>query len=456
LRPGVRPRTRVSPWPRGGGKSTSGELGIVRVGAKLTRRFALYVCETQDQADKHVQTISTRFEALGIGRSVSKYGHSKGWRRDQLRTDHGFNVAALGADAASRGIKLDDFRPDLIVIDDIDGRHDSEAIIKKKIEILTQSILPAGAPDLAVVVLQNPITKDSIVSQLVDGRADFLLDREVAKPEPAVLDLQYERRFRDDGTAFYVIVGGRATWEGQDLATCEAQMNLWGRSAFLREAQHRVDEEEGGLWSRSRDIEPFRVSCPPHLARIGVAIDPSASAHGDEAGIIVAGLGYLQGVPHGYVLDDCSQQGSPRQWAMAAVAAHHKYHCTVPIVAEANNGGEMVEVTISTVDHAPAVEIIHASRGKITRADPVQSLYEKGYIHHVGEFPKLESEMCTWQPGDPSPNRMDALVWILTKLMLSGNPGVVAYPATAQGVVLPQSGPLANWQRQVERMRYGR
>src|SRR5579883_508641 len=175
LRPGVRPRTRVSPWPRGGGKSTSGELGIVRVGAKLTRRFALYVCETQDQADKHVQTISTRFEALGIGRSVSKYGHSKGWRRDQLRTDHGFNVAALGADAASRGIKLDDFRPDLIVIDDIDGRHDSEAIIKKKIEILTQSILPAGAPDLAVVVLQNPITKDSIVSQLVDGRADFLL-----------------------------------------------------------------------------------------------------------------------------------------------------------------------------------------------------------------------------------------------------------------------------------------
>src|SRR5690606_3967651 len=98
LTPGVRPRARVESWPRGGGKSTSVELGVVRVGEKLSRRFALYVSATQDQADKHVQSVAARFEFLGRGRRVNKYGISQGWKVDLLRTDHGFNVMALGLD----------------------------------------------------------------------------------------------------------------------------------------------------------------------------------------------------------------------------------------------------------------------------------------------------------------------------------------------------------------------
>ena len=100
--------------------------------------------------------------------------------------------------------------------------------------------------------------------------------------------------------------------------------------------------------------------------------------------------------------------------------AYHKHRADV-IVAEANNGGEMVKMTIGTVDQAPAVKIVHASRGKITRAEPIQKLYGDGRVHHVGTFVNLEREMCTYRPAlrMDSPGRMDSLVWSLTELMLN-------------------------------------
>src|SRR5690349_6707416 len=119
---GEKPRHRVESWPRGGGKSSTAGLGVVRVGMKQTRRFVLYCSATQKQANKHVQGIRSRFETLGIPRSVNAYGNSLGWSMDLLRVANGFNVLALGLDAASRGVKLDDVRPDLIVLDDVDER----------------------------------------------------------------------------------------------------------------------------------------------------------------------------------------------------------------------------------------------------------------------------------------------------------------------------------------------
>jgi phage terminase large subunit-like protein len=98
------------------------------------------------------------------------------------------------------------------------------------------------------------------------------------------------------------------------------------------------------------------------------------------------------------------------------VAAYHR-HSADRIVAEANNGGEMVALTIKTIDPAVPVKLVYASRGKQTRAEPISAIYEQGRGHHVGNFPKLEDEMCLWVPGMPSPNRMDALVWTATELM---------------------------------------
>jgi hypothetical protein len=172
-----------------------------------------------------------------------------------------------------------------------------------------------------------------------------------------------------------------------------------------------IDEAPGALWTRKL-IETCRVIKPPReYNHLVVAVDPSATATGDEAGIMVA----ARRDDDYYVLADHSLQGSPHQWATAVVTAYHSLQANV-VVAEANNGGEMVSQVIHEVDPAVPVKLVNASRGKQTRAEPVAAIYEDGRAHHVGEFPYLEDEMCQWIPGDPSPNRMDALVWAMTEL----------------------------------------
>src|SRR5690606_14179462 len=180
------------------------------------------------------------------------------------------------------------------------------------------------------------------------------------------------------------------------------------------------------LRQRDRDIEPFRVHEIPDLTRGVVAIDPDTSGARDEAGIIVAGVAqrfndHWHRDVHGFVLADRTVQGGPEAWAPAAVAAYHEFGADA-LVAEVNNGGEMVAITIGTVPGAPHVQQVHASRGKRTRAEPVQKLYNAGRVHHVGVFPDLERQMTRWNPvtDTTSPDRMDALVWAMTELMLGG------------------------------------
>jgi phage terminase large subunit-like protein len=174
------------------------------------------------------------------------------------------------------------------------------------------------------------------------------------------------------------------------------------------------DENPMALWKR-KDIDDNRVTKFPDLERVIVGVDPTATQAGDETGIVVAG----KAGEHYYVLDDASLHASPQGWAAAVVAAYSKARGD-RIVAEANNGGEMVLATIRTVDQHVPVNLIHATRGKATRAEPVVAIYEQGRVHHVGEFPTMETEMLMWAPGDASPNRMDALVWAITELMTGG------------------------------------
>lgn len=171
----------------------------------------------------------------------------------------------------------------------------------------------------------------------------------------------------------------------------------------------------GALWKRE-DIDRDRVSKPPDtLSRVVVGVDPTATATGDEAGIITAGR---NGDDY-YTLADDSIQGSPQVWASRAVRAYHAHKADC-IVAEKNNGGEMVEAVIKQVDSTVNVRLVWASRGKATRAEPVSALSEQGRDHHVGIFPYLEDELCMWLPGDDSPNRLDAKVWAITDLMNIG------------------------------------
>lgn len=186
---------------------------------------------------------------------------------------------------------------------------------------------------------------------------------------------------------------------------------------------------EGALWQRAW-IDAGRVYQMPPLTRIVVGVDPSVTKDGDETGIVVAGIDAQR---HGYVLDDKSLRASPDAWAKVVTAAYHT-HRADRIIAEVNNGGEMVEQTLRTVDRALSYRAVRASRGKQTRAEPVAALYEQGKVHHVGTFAGLEDQMCSWVPGDPSPDRVDALVWALTELLLLGQTG--GYAAGGQRAVI--------------------
>ena len=160
-----------------------------------------------------------------------------------------------------------------------------------------------------------------------------------------------------------------------------------------------------------------RVGGGESMQRIVVAIDPavSAEATSSETGIIVAGLDERG---EGVVLADLSLRASPARWAARAIAAYDEWGAD-RIIVEANQGGDMVEHTLRAIDDRVSVRAVHATRGKLTRAEPVAALYEKGRVHHAGLFPELEDQMCSWVPGDPSPDRLDAMVWALSDLMLS-------------------------------------
>jgi phage terminase large subunit-like protein len=192
-----------------------------------------------------------------------------------------------------------------------------------------------------------------------------------------------------------------------------------------------LDDNPGALWKR-KQIEDLRVQKAPAMKRIVIAIDPSATSNpdSDECGITVQGLGSDN---HGYVLADLSLQGTPEEWGRVAVNAYHDWKAD-RIIAETNNGGEMVETVIRMVDRKVSFKAVHASRGKITRAEPISALYEQSKCHHVGCFPVLEDQMCDYDPktADYSPDRMDALVWGFTELMteLSVGENVLDYYKT--------------------------
>jgi len=201
-----------------------------------------------------------------------------------------------------------------------------------------------------------------------------------------------------------------------------------------------LEDLPGALWNRGI-IEACRASQPPaDLARVVVAIDPAgrASETANETGIIVAGK---DAEGNGWVLADLSARYQPVEWAKAAIAAYRAHHAD-RIVAETNNGGDMVEATLRMVDPNVPFGAVHASRGKVARAEPVATLYEQGKVRHLGAFPILEDQMCAftrdallspfpasgggtgagWNGTGASPDRVDALVWALSDLLVEPMP----------------------------------
>lgn len=182
-----------------------------------------------------------------------------------------------------------------------------------------------------------------------------------------------------------------------------------------------IDEADGALWTRARLEKALHRGTLPDMRRVVVALDPAvtAKAESDETGIIVCGLG---SDGFGYALRDCSGRYKPHEWAQIAVNLYHEYSAD-RIVAETNNGGDMVISTIETEDKTVATKKLHASRGKYARAEPVAALYEQNKVRHLPGLENLEDQLVEWEPlsGLESPDRLDAMVWGMTELMLDGS-----------------------------------
>jgi len=193
-----------------------------------------------------------------------------------------------------------------------------------------------------------------------------------------------------------------------------------------------LEDIEGALWTRAL-LEETREHGPvPEHARVVIAVDPPASAGGDECGIVVVALG-VDGIAR--VLADCSVAGAaPDVWATKVAEAAQQWNAD-RVVAEANQGGAMVESVLRAADHALPLRLVHATRGKVARAEPVAALYAAGRVRHAGLFARLEDQLCgllvggTYAGPGRSPDRADALVWALTELMLgrSSQPRLVRF-----------------------------
>jgi len=180
---------------------------------------------------------------------------------------------------------------------------------------------------------------------------------------------------------------------------------------------HPLQDVEGALWKMATMISPYRIQADkmPEFKRIVTAVDPSVSDDvNDECGIITAAMDHQQPA-HFYVWHDVSGQYTNKQWAQTAIGEYKETNADT-IIAEKNQGGDLVKMNLHNIDDMIEPKLIHAKKSKIARAEPVAALYEAGRVHHIGRFPELEQEMTTYDGTGSSPNRYDAMVYAITEL----------------------------------------
>ena len=266
-------------------------------------------------------------------------------------------------------------------------------------------------------------TWDQIIFGLRLGEKPQVLITTTPQPKPLIRELVAK-----EGKGVYVTRG--STMDNKDNLAASAVQAMYDSYAGTRLGRQELEGEilgdiPGALWNHD-NIDQARLTKDeaPEYERIIVAVDPAASSHAgsDENGIVAVGLARdADGYARGYVLADESLRGTPEEWAQAAIKLYRRLGAD-RIVAEKNNGGEMVASVLRSVDRSVPVTLVHASRGKHVRAEPISALYEQGRVHHVGRFDKLEDQMCMFSidnlrdENTGSPDRVDALVWGLSQL----------------------------------------
>ena len=432
---------------REGSKSTTGQQIITDLGGRRVRRYALYISETQGQANDHLGDVGhfmgspnvKRVYPLLHERQLTDFGTYRSWSRKRLISASGFFIDALGLNTAKRGVKIDGMRPDFLIFDDIDALKDSPDMTQKKLDVIRNTILPLGSKNATSLWLQNPMIKGGVFSQIYTGEAGMLMDRVVIGPIPALNNFSYESYFDEDKDRIrYRILTGDPTWDGQDIEVCEHYMNTFGPDAFLRECQHELDKLQGGLF---KDID-YRHVAPleaPHISGSIVYVDPATTNKKGSScqGIAAAGLDVKKTAYLQYAWEGKMQ---PREAIRKAIVIAIQIGATV-VWIEGNQGGntwldladliwdELVREELATTDrrganrvylNKPRFETDTASKSKPTRHEELHIAYSLGGIVHIlGPHEPAETALNRLPLHEPF-DLADAIYGVMSKLIQMG------------------------------------
>lgn len=410
--------------PRGHAKTTVLALAFVLYQAACYKEpFTLIVSDTGTQAEQRTSDLFA--ELLENDQLVKDYPHlalpdQKTYREQRAKrttrdfiTVGGLRFTGAGAAQSLRGMKTGNQRPSLIIVDDLENDESvrtPEQRAKLK-DWFTKSLMNLPGSDGArFIVIGTVLHRSSLLSWLLSDE------------QKAYWEQRLYRAYKDDGGPLWP-----DAWSAEKL---EVKRGKIGSKAFSSEFMNEPVDEGSTLWKEAW-LNANRRQTHPELTRLAVALDPSASGTGDTCGIVAGGVSHDG---HGYTLEDNTLQASPSKWARVALETYWRLEADY-IVAEKNQGGEMITQTLRAAlkpgEVLPTVKLVHAARGKVTRAEPIATLDEQGKLHIVGSLPKLEDELCSWTPGMASPGRMDAYVWLWSELMLE--PELVRKP-TARSV----------------------
>ncbi len=363
---------------RGWGKTWTGARWLAEQATSTPGDYAVIGRSEQDTRETCIEGPSGLLGALGLRIGAREYRRGTG----QIRLPNGSVIYAYSAESPER--------------------------------TRGPNLSGAWCDELAAWRFLEQMWDENLIPAVRIGAEPRIVCTTTPRPVPLLRELVA----RDDGS---VVVTRGSTFDNEANLSASALAEMRrrydgtriGRQELLGEL---LDDVEGALWHRGL-IEPYRVASidRSELARVVVAVDPAVTSgsRSDETGIIVAGLD-RQG--QGYVLDDLTCRLPPDGWARRVAHAYDKWGAG-RVVAETNQGGQLVETVLRTVDASLPLTLVHASHGKAIRAEPVAAVYEQGKVHHVGAFPELEDQMCTWIPGQSaSPDRLDALVWAFSEL----------------------------------------
>lgn len=457
IRPGVKPRPFIELWGRNLAKTQTSQGIATALGARRIRNYCVIVSGIQEQADEKVSDMASMLEDSVIGtlypgmgdRAVGKYGQSKGWRRNRLRTASGFIVDALGVDTSSRGKKVDAQRPDIVILDDIDDAEDSPTAADKKVRQLTRKILPIATKDAVIIGAQNLIRPDGFFGRMMTGaeiRGDYLQDRIFNGPLPALIDPTYEEVPGPEGELVWTVTSGTPTWPGfLDLPACQDLCLRYGVSAFRVEVQNEPASQKGGIYDHlhythmARTVWEAKLRDPGfRVLRVATWLDPAISAKdtSDSQAIQCDALGSDGKL---YRLFSFERRCSPVAAVTKALQVANEYGGSY-IGIETDQGGDAWDSVYREAKKASqeeGVNVAHISLrtekagsvgGKVERGSRWQlPAYERGKVVHVeGTHHILESALNRFPKFKPW-DLHDAAAWAARDLLLDA-PAHIAEP----------------------------